>query len=380
MKNYYIIIFYFLLINSYFIPQNSIAQLSPVSVCNQELKIAPAGFGELYFAFAEGDKMAVSIREKNSNKIEALEITEYPSKSLYNETKFSVIEKVSIPVVKKSIVRFYIKNSLKQEIICNIIIERIPESAQTKDFNTAVKWVEKQDTSYKNLPQKASSVDTSSSLIRSRELVKTELKENILIDKNFTLNPKGISAPDKKGTDKIVVLLQLPKNENTRLQTKTLKGWAYWIGCGKEGDDVFAGNVEKYIATNPAFTNPLSAYAIGQLDAMNIPKKGDLIEYYIMNSQLEANRFTDGVDFGYLDKGKGVAGFGSNNAKGSFYIGVKNDNQKEVGVTIKVSAVFEVKTYVVKEKKNMEINKSKNQQVSTKQMIIKTIKVPTFSE
>ena len=51
-------------------------------------------------------------------------------------------------------------------------------------------------------------------------------------------------------SDRIVMLLQIPKNETTKLQTKELKSWAYWIGAGKESEEAFAENEENFKQRN----------------------------------------------------------------------------------------------------------------------------------
>ena len=78
---------------------------------------------------------------------------------------------------------------------------------------------------------------------------------------------------------------------------------------------------------------------------------------------------------------RGWQDIGSNNSKGNFFIGLKNDSKdKAVDVNVKVVAVTEVVTYEYKETKNTVIKKDKDKPVTTKQMIIKTVKVPAFEE
>ena len=42
---------------------------------------------------------------------------------------------------------------------------------------------------------------------------------------------------------------------------------------------------------------------------MKIPKKGNIIEYYFMTTGNDADAFASNKEFGYIDNGKGVAGY-----------------------------------------------------------------------
>ena len=355
---------------------SSFSQISPINVYVKEIKVAGSNSQELYFGFAEGDQIVFNINEINNQLIDGIEITEYPSSPIFTDIKITKIDNKKININKKSIVKFIIKNNGDNGIACNIKIQRIPASDKTKSFNTNIKWVDKQDTTYKNVTQKANIIfDTSTTSNKTKVLVKTETQEKALIDKSVKLGRSG-SAND---SDKIVMLLQIPKNVTSKLQTKELKSWAYWIGAGKESEDAFAENAENFKKTKSTFTSPLSGYATGKTDELKTPKNGDIIEYYFMTNGKEAEAFTTNKEFGYIDKGKGVVGYGSNNAKGDFFIGLKNDSKvKEVDVYVKIVEVTKVDNYEFKETKNTVIKKDNDKPVTTKQMIIKTIKVPAF--
>ena len=67
-----------------------------------------------------------------------------------------------------------------------------------------------------------------------------------------------------------------------------------------------------------------------------------------MEKCYNVKRFLNQESFQLFDKGKGVAGFGRNDriTKGSFYIGLYNDNQRlGLDVDIKVLVVKEIKIY-----------------------------------
>ena len=355
------------------------SQPSAISLLDKEIKVSPSDSVEFYYAFAKGDKLFFNLYDINAPDIVEGKITEYPSIVVLKRQKLQINFNFKNELKKKSIYRFTIFNTGKTELICKLKIQRIPSSSKTKDFLTNVIWKDKMDTTYKTIAQASKTIyDTTITSHKSKVLVKTERTEKMLIDKKVKLGNAG----KKDSTDKAVMLLQLPNNINTKLLTRELVTWSYWIGTGKESEEAYSINEESFKKIKSVYKTPLAAYSVGEMNELKIPKKGDVIEYYFINNGKDADAFMINKEFGYVDKGKAVAGFGSSNIKqGNFFICFKNINiDKEVEAAVKIDAVFETKTYEFRETKNTDINKELGKSTSTKQMIIKTLKIPTFAE
>lgn len=355
------------------------SQLAAVDVLDKEINISANDSAEFHFAFTKGDKVAYTLNDINNSGSVEEKIIEYPSTIILKKHKPESNSGMEFKVAKKKIVRFTIYNTGNAELSFRIKINRTPASASTKDFLTNVVWVDKQDTTYKSIKVKGKTiVDTTITGYKTKALVKSEKKENILIDKKLTLNP----ADTADQSDKAVVLLQLPKNATTKLQSKELVAWAYWIATGKEGEDAYAINETALKDKKSAFQSPIIAFAKGELEELKIPKKGGQIQYYFFNNGKDAELFMANKEFAYIDNGKGVAGYGSGNQlQGNFFIGLKNvSKDKKVDVTIKVADLIESKLYEFRESKIPQTSKTKTGSSTSKQMIIRTIKVPRFAE
>ena len=119
----------------------------PVDVTDQTIKLGGFKEEELYFGFAEGDKLIFSFEEAGNKELKEIEIVEYPSNSKFSDFKTKKTEK-TISVGKQSVYIFRFKNSAMAGRICKIKIQRIPISEATKSFNTTVSWVTRQDTTW----------------------------------------------------------------------------------------------------------------------------------------------------------------------------------------------------------------------------------------
>lgn len=328
----------------------------------------------MYFGFAEGDNISFSIAEINNKEIGKIEITEYPSTSLFKEIKVPKIENLSERINNKAIYIFRISNDNKAEITCKIIIRRVPASEKTKDFNTNIIWIEKKDTTWSNSKETEISYDTTITASKVKKLAKTERNEEILLDKIITLDANG--SPDD--SDKYILTLQIPKPVNSKTSTKEIIRWTYWIGAGKESEDAYNDDVKKFKELKSPFISPLAGYAIGLIQELKVPSKGNIVEYWIMDNNKETQAFLDNKEFSYLDNGKGIVNYGKSSIKkGNLLIAIRNNSKiKDLKVNVKVVGIAETKTYEIKETSNTVIKKENSKPVPT----IKTIKVPTFAQ
>ena len=128
--------------------QLSIAQLKPIDVAENTLKIGRFGEETFFYGFAEGDKMIFSFEEANGKELKEIEIIELPSSSKFMDYKTSRIQNKTITINRAGIYKFRFANSAVAGRVCRFKIQRIPASDVTKNFNTSVSWKTFYDTTY----------------------------------------------------------------------------------------------------------------------------------------------------------------------------------------------------------------------------------------
>jgi hypothetical protein len=119
-----------------------------IDVTDQTLKIGGLKEEELYFGFAAGDKIIFNFKEVNNKELKELEITEYPLSSKFSDFRTARVENKTIAVNKEGVYVFRFKNGAITGRVCKIQIQRVPAGAETKNFNTSVTWINKQDTTW----------------------------------------------------------------------------------------------------------------------------------------------------------------------------------------------------------------------------------------
>lgn len=155
-----------------------------LDITDQTLKIGGNKEEELYFAFAEGDRIVFNFQEIDKKELTEIEILEYPSNSKFSDFKTNKIDGKTIVVPRNGVYIFRFKNSAITGRICKIKIQRIPGSDASKNFNTAVKWITKQDTVWNSYTKDVIiSYDTSYVQKTKKELVKVDTIVTQLLDK-----------------------------------------------------------------------------------------------------------------------------------------------------------------------------------------------------
>jgi hypothetical protein len=336
--------FFFLFLANVCFAQN------PVDVADLTLKVKANSSEEFLYSFAEGDQIVFSFSEVDGKELKEVEITEYPEDSKFLGYETSKIDKKIINVIEKGVYKFRFKNShLLKGRICQIKILRIPASEASKNFNTNVKWVTEQDTTW-NTYTKDFVIGYDTLLVQKTKKVidKEETVEEIIMDKS-----QRVHSQTNDNGNKTFVFFSLPDNSAADFETKKVIAWAYWIGVGEESNKAWQQNrktlssgVSK--AASMAFT-PLGALAAGTLTNLILPTIGEDVKYGLVD---ETNKgyFMNGMEYRAYDFGKGVAGYkrftDPQLCQGKFYIVLYNDNLMQgIDANIKVSALIERKIY-----------------------------------
>ena len=327
---------------------------TPVTVCDQTIKIGGTGEENLYYGFAEGDQIILEFEsDKELKEIQVFELVEKNSSQKYSNFKATSAQ-TTIYVPQKAVYQFRFKNGAVAGRICKIKIQRIPESEATQRFNTGWKFKTLYDTTY--VPYTQDSLVGYDSLWYKetvREEISSYLVEEDLLPggRPITIRSEGIIQHDNP---REFVQIRLPQNENTTYMTKKVKAWAYWIGVGPTAESFFSKNkdaVKSSISTIAGITNPIAGLAVGAVTDLIIPS-GETIDpvRYAITDYENKGLFMTGNTYSYIDYGFGKGGTGrftnQRYCQGTYYICLKNDNiHDRIDVTVKAIAVIEVKEF-----------------------------------
>lgn len=316
-----------------------------ISVTEQQLRINPAAAEELFYSFAAGDKILLTIEEVSENTIGEVTVLEYPDTYKYKGYDVKKEKNREFIANDKSVYKFRFNNTSKEGRVCNVKIQRIPASKQTESFNTAVKWVTKQDTTWNSLTKDAIVGYDTLSVQKTRKAVVFEKKyEEVVLDKSQRVDSKATL-----GKNKASVAFTLPLNYSGKDETKKVIAWAYWVGVGEESNDFWKQNRKMIVGAvqgaTTMFTSPLGGIAAGAFTNLMLPTNGEDVEYALVNEQNNKLFFQDKT-YKSLDSGKGVAGYkrfiDANMLQGKFYVALANDNYVQpIDINVKISAIVE---------------------------------------
>jgi hypothetical protein len=206
---------------------------SPIDVTDQTLKIGGLKEEILYFGFAEGDRIVLHFSEIDGKELKEIEVSEYPSNSKFTDFKSAKIENKTITVNRKSVYQFRFSNGAVGARVCKIKIQRIPANDEMSGFNTNVTWIKKQDTTWNTYTKDVLvGYDTTYRQVTKKELVKTEIKEELLVDKN-----QRVHSYWNENGNKTSVFFTLPLPTFETYKTTRVVAWAYWLGVGQEGKE-----------------------------------------------------------------------------------------------------------------------------------------------
>lgn len=328
---------------------NVIFAQKSVKVTEQTIKIKPNTTEELLFGFTEGDRIVFSFSEEAGKKLSEVSVAEYPDNTKFKVLDTKKVKKEEIVVIHKSVYQFQFKNNSTEALTVSVLIQRIPPGEASANFNTAVKWVTEQDTTWNSLTKEVVVGYDTLQVQKTRKVVTYEKKyEEMVLDKNQRVNAKTTFDSSTSS-----VFFTLPKNTITENETKKVVAWAYWVGVGKESNEYWQQNRKMIVGAvqgaTTIFTTPLGGIAAGAITNLALPSIGEDVEYALVNEE-NKKLFLEEKAVKSFDFGKGVATFKkfteNNMLQGRYFIMMKNDNYVQpIDVNIKVSAILEHKKF-----------------------------------
>ena len=198
------------------------------NVAELQLKINPSAAEELYYAFAAGDKIVFSVEETTGQALGEVSVTEYPETMKYKAHDLKKEKNRQFVVPANAVYKFRFANTDKEIRQLSVKIQRIPASAATKNFVTSVQWKIMQDTVWNAATRDVVTGYDTLYTQKTRKVIDFERKyEELVLDKNQRVNAKTTL-----GESRTTVAFTLPADVVSRLETKKVIAWAYWVGVG----------------------------------------------------------------------------------------------------------------------------------------------------
>lgn len=330
---------------------------------------------ELFFSFAEGDKVVFNLQMVKGKHIKEVEVIEMPSNTILTEFKVTGISKKHIQIRNKGIYKFRFYSSSITRRVCKIKIHRIPANESTKNFNTNWKWKTLRDTTYTTYQEDSLVGYTKKRINKTlKELVKIDTTITELLSKKERVHSK--TAIGKSQYSYINVFL--PKNKyfpnrlNPHQSSETI-AWSHWLGVGEKSQKDYDKSNQNFMS-GVKVIGSMSGYgalanlAITGISMFNDTSIGDNVNYRFITVQ-------NGIE-NVFNSGNGTSDSGRNTQllQGGFTIELFNDNFREgIDVHLKLivvqihkiwkdKAVIEEKEepeYVTLNKTRMNINETK---------------------
>jgi hypothetical protein len=312
-----------------------------INLAESTSKISGLTEEEFYFGFAEGDQIVFNFKELKGKELKEVEIIELPSSSKFLDYKTKKIENKTINVTRTGIYKFRFNNSAIGGRVCNYKIERIPESGETRDFNSNVYWKTLYDTTFTTVQEEY--------LERDEFVTKT-----IVPVTNHYIN-SGSNATFKGGTSRITIPVTLPPNTQE---------WYYEFTASRNKDEVDkVTSTFKLAGELSMLIDQTGALGFG-IDLLTQPPGGDVSNIYLMdfdNSRLfEAKQGFQHFPIGSRENIKsGVVKLTQGNNE-TVYLGIMNpDNMNGIHVAIEVVAITHEQELGTRNVEKMRVSKRK---------------------
>jgi len=317
------------------------AQLKPILVTEQTIKVAGTKSEELHFAFSEGDELVFDFEEIEGKELKEIEIKEYEGSSKFADFKTKKIQDKRILVEQTAIYEFRFKNAAISGRICKFKIQRIPASEKTINFKSSIKNNIKTDTTWINIPTEKTIFDTTYVTKNKQELIKIDTVSSVIFDENIRVHSSTYDLLSS-GEEVSFREFTLPQNSQKPLESKETLCWSYWLGVGKEASEQYKN------VTRPAMVGLISK--AGTILTTAHP----LVSLALTGvSVLLPNSATDNVKYQFI--GEGLYKTGDVTAsfqrfetptQGKIKLRLENDNIRDgIDVQLTVVAVQLVKKY-----------------------------------
>jgi hypothetical protein len=333
----------------------SFTQTKTIDVTDQQsLKIKGGETKEFYYGFAAGDQIVFNLEVIDGNQLKQVEILEYPNISKFSEskplTKPQVINK-TLSVSKEGIYKFTISSPMIGGKTIKLKIQRIPSNDASANFNTAVEWKERYDTTY--TPYTEDSIvgyDTTYVPIKKKVLKSDNIELIKVLDNHgvevHSLWYKCTPLIDEANYGKLneeIIKVDLPYTTKDDLQIVENLEWTYAVSVNqqmklnaqKTKEDLlnFGGTVASLLG------QPEFKVGFDLLNIITNDKSDQSVYCALIPSYNDAQLFKQDLQFNIYRQDNLVNTTGIRRESpltGTVYIGLRNSNER-TGFTVYVS-------------------------------------------
>src|SRR5882757_5351431 len=134
---------------------NITGSLEVATWINDHPNQAYPNYPKMYYGFAEGDEIIIDFVTENKKGTQAIEISEWESKSVvYSNHQFQTLDGIKIRVPKTAVYKFEFGTNHIFDRQAKVTIKRIPASETSKNFNCNVTWKTVNDTTFTTVDEK----------------------------------------------------------------------------------------------------------------------------------------------------------------------------------------------------------------------------------
>lgn len=265
------------------------------------------------YAFEKGDEIVLNIDMTNAKGTNVIEVFTYPDgNTIYSNDSFRDLTDVKIKVRERGIYGFSFASNHAFDRDARFVIERIPESKDSNDFNTTVSWKETYKVEVVQKPQK------------------------------FYIN-SGSHATFKGGKSRTTIPINLPDN--------TVK-WYYEFSASRNESEV--DNVSKTLDLAGELSSLLDQSGILQLglSMLNQPPGSDYCDVYLIDHDnytpfLSKQQFMQYPEGTRENLKSGVVEVECCH-NSPLYLGLKNPDYKDgIHVVVEVAAIVKEEGWVM---------------------------------
>ncbi|MCB0571865.1 MAG: hypothetical protein KDC66_18990 [Phaeodactylibacter sp.] len=360
-----------------------------ITVAELTIEVSANSEEAVYYGFEAGDELLARLEIVDGKGLRTFEIEEYPDNSRYLEYDVSGMKEKRLKIYSRSIYRFYLRNTaLLKKAVCKLHIQRLPASAASANFNPAVRWEERVDTTYEVQSETLTEgSELKESRQRRRVLARVDTSAVTLLEKVERVHSRTNMGADNE----TYVTFDLPQaryepNRKEPYQSTEVVSWAYWVGTGEEGKKMLdeanvkaLARIAKGVTTGAISAGMISSgygalalLAIEGVSTFSNPPSGENVKYEVLREQNGA--------YELLNKGNSVVGYGrvDNYTQGRYAIKLENDNYVEgINVNVKVIAVVESRVY--KDEYHTELKEMPlREKTVVRKPILKRVRIPVL--
>jgi hypothetical protein len=267
-----------------------------------ELTVRLAGSEEklLYYAFAKGDQILFTFEEADHKTLKEFSVAEAATDTKrFEDYETSVIPTKTLNVAQTGVYKFRLYNSaILKGRVCKLKIQRKPATPELANFNTAVKWIAKSDTTYTIYTKKVVTGYRDYDVQKTRKvLVRVDTAIVPLADRVERVHSMlKVGSPNYS-----YVNIAFPTNtaEPTIFnpyKTTEVVSWSYSLAVGNTGEAWYRNANQRAAATSAARgaiamglvsggTGALALLAINGVSAFITPPAGDNVIFSFLYSK-----------------------------------------------------------------------------------------------